>query len=186
MGVRRTITISFKSDCLALPTAEGGSWALALPLSFKQPVSVVTATIACPELSAPELSVVDNISGRATETLLENGLRIAIASRVSPRPALRIAQCPVTHEHHFSGLIPASIVQQALSVAGSIGASGGGAGTTVSVALMWDVSGSRKQSDDQLLTLVDTITASHARQGHVSTTARLDFQGHLVTDCLWR
>ena len=168
-GAERTVALTFRCECPSLPpagegAASGGAWGLALPLSFAQPVGLITTTVTVPG-SGDETTVINNICGRAEATTLDEGLRIAVISSAPPAPSIRIASCPTTGERHFSALVPAHAVEEALAAEGA-SASGAGAGAkAVSVGVVWDVSGSRQNADKELLALIDQLAASTAAAG---------------------
>ena len=87
-GAERTVALTFRCECPSLPpagegAASGGAWGLALPLSFAQPVGLITTTVTVPG-SGDETTVINNICGRAEATTLDEGLRIAVISSASP------------------------------------------------------------------------------------------------------
>jgi hypothetical protein len=186
MGAQRKICITFycptvepQMTATAVGREDRCSWLLVVPLSFKNNVRV-TSTVTVPGADPETTHVQDNVNGFSApstgSSTLPNGLRIWVSSPVqrgpAQQPVLRVATCPYTHDRHFSALIPAEVVQQSLvAAAASVGAgsvgSPGAVGTAVSAAIVWDVSGSRENADDQLLALIDEMEVSHARQGHV-------------------
>ena len=175
-GAQRTVLIEFRCECPSLvpavaePSPKGCAWGLSLPLSFKQPVKVITVAAGVPG-SGVEVSVLDNIGGRAEATTLDEGLRIAVLSTVPPEPAIRVAICPITGERHFSALVPASVVKQQLAAPSATAAAAqdqddATAVKSTAVALVWDVSGSRESdADGRLLNLIDQLISSTTSTG---------------------
>ena len=71
-GEQRTVELEFRCECPALTPAvaepssqQGCAWGLSLPLSFKQPVKVITVTVDVPG-SGAEVTILDNIGGRGS------------------------------------------------------------------------------------------------------------------------
>ena len=174
-GAQRTVELEFRCECPALTPAvadsspqQGCAWGLSLPLSFKQPVKVITVAVDVPGFGA-EVSVLDNIGGRAEATTLDEGVRIAVLSTTTPVPAIRVATCPTTGDRHFSALVPVSVVKQQLAAPSEPAAAAqdqDGAVKSTAVALVWDVSGSREpNADGRLLSLIDQLISSTASVG---------------------
>jgi hypothetical protein len=168
-GAKRTVALTFRCECPSLPPAAeggatGGAWGLALPLSFAQPVGLITTTVTVPG-TGDETSVTNNICGRAEATTLDGGLRIAVISSAPPTPAIRIGNCPKTGERHFSMLVPAHVLEEALAAEGASASGAGPGAKAVSVGIVWDISGSRQNADKQLLALIDQLAASTTAAG---------------------
>eukprot|EP01047_Picozoa_sp_COSAG01_P071989 COSAG01_NODE_11332_length_1955_cov_1.752155_1_plen_183_part_10 len=132
-------------------------------------------------IEAPWLGM---ISGRQTvgppqrriDTHFWQGIRIAAVGVAPAEPAIRVAECPHTGLRHFSALVPAQAIEDALRQGpGAAAASAGdvsgtpprtGRAEVLNVAVVWDVSASRRGAgpdpDTQLLLLLDQIIASTA------------------------
>jgi hypothetical protein len=128
---------------------------------------------------------------RRIDTHFWQGIRIAAVGVAPAEPAVRVAECPHTGLRHFSALVPAQAIEDALRRGraegpGAAAASAGDVSATspcttqsapphlcttgraevLNVAVVWDVSASRRGAgpdpDTQLLFLLDQIIGSTA------------------------
>jgi hypothetical protein len=115
---------------------------------------------------------------RRIDTHFWQGIRIAAVGVAPAEPAVRVAECPHTGLRHFSALVPAQAIEDALrrgraegpgaaaASAGDVSATSPCRAEVLNVAVVWDVSASRRGAgpdpDTQLLFLLDQIIGSTA------------------------